>query len=109
LPYKNTGTLRDGSSFALIIQTERNESGYVFDGLDSDGQSVPIDIQFTPIVKGDEDIYYNFDPNPVTPSDSPHPPAAQLWLCRNVYWSLDTQNGLKFYRYGTPAGFEITE
>jgi hypothetical protein len=79
----------------------------VFDGLDSDGQSVPIDIQFTPIVKGDEDTYYNFDFNPIMPSESPHPPAPQLWLCRNVYWSIDVDNGLKFYRYGTPAGFEI--
>jgi hypothetical protein len=97
-------TLRDGSSFCLIIQTERNESGYVFDGIDSGGQSTPIDIQFTPIVKGANDTYYNFDPaNP-----SFHPPAPQLWLCRDVYWSIDVEKGLVFHKYGQPDGFEIT-
>jgi hypothetical protein len=99
LRYSNT--LRDGSSFALIIQTERNESGYVFDGLDSDGQSTPIDIQFTPIVKGGEDSYYNWDRTNL------HPPAPQVWLCRNVYWSVDTQNGLVFHKYGTPEAVAI--
>jgi hypothetical protein len=100
-----TNTLRDGSSFALIIQTERNESGYVFDGLDSHGQSTPIDIQFVPLVKGSNDTYYNFDP--VIPTA--HPPAPQLWFCRNVYWSVDVDNGLKFHKYGQPIGFEIPE
>jgi hypothetical protein len=98
---KYSNTLRDGSSFALIVQTERNESGYVFDGLDSEGQSTPIDIQFTPIVKGDNDTYYNFA------GDGSHPPAPQLWLCRNVYWSVDIQHGLVFHKYGTPEGLEI--
>jgi hypothetical protein len=98
-----SNTLRDGSSFCLIVQTERNESGYVFDGLDSDGQSTPIDIQFTPIVKGVNDTYYNF--NPETPTM--HPPAPQVWLCRNVYWSIDTKNGLVFHKNGTPEGLEI--
>jgi hypothetical protein len=98
-----TNTLRDGSSFALIVQTERNESGYVFDGLDSEGQSTPIDIQFTPLVKGLDDTYYYFDAK----NPNVHPPAPQIWLCRNVYWSVDTQNGLVFHKYGTPEGLEI--
>jgi hypothetical protein len=94
--------LRDGSSFALILQTERNESGYVFDGLDSGGQSTPIDIQFVPLVKGVNDTYYNFDG-----VAGAHPPAPQLWFCRNVYWSVDVANGLKFNKYGEPEGTEI--
>jgi uncharacterized membrane protein len=96
-------TLRDGSSFALIVQTERNESGYVFDGIDSGGQSTPIDIQFVPLVKGAQDTYYNFD----TSQPTAHPPAPQIWLCRDVYWSVDVENGLKFHKYGQPDGYEI--
>jgi hypothetical protein len=95
--------LRDGTSFALIVQTERNESGYVFDGIDSGGQSTPIDIQFVPIVSGAEDTYYNFDPAFPTR----HPPAPQLWFCRNVYWSVDVSEGLKFHKYGEPEGHEV--
>jgi hypothetical protein len=45
----------DATSFALILQTERAESGYVFDGIDSYGQSTPIDIQFVPLIRGPED------------------------------------------------------
>jgi hypothetical protein len=99
-----SNTLRDGSSFALIIQTERNESGYVFDGIDSNNQSTPIDIQFVPLHKGESDTYYNFDPN----SPTSHPPAPQLWLCRDVFWSVDVQNGLVFHKYGIPDHLEIT-
>jgi hypothetical protein len=96
-------TLRDGSSFALIIQTERNESGYVFDGIDSNGQSTPIDIQFAPMFKGAQDTYYNFDPT----SPTLHPPAPQLWLCRDVYWTCDVKEGLVFHKYGIPDDLEI--
>jgi hypothetical protein len=77
----------------------------VFDGLDSAGHSTPIDIQFVPIVKGVNDTYYNYDPNDATL----HPPAPQLWFCRNVYWSVDVHNGLRFHKYGQPDGFEIPE
>jgi hypothetical protein len=105
-----TNTLRDGTSFAVIIQTERNESGYVFDGIDSNGQSTPIDVQFTPIYKGLDDTYYNVDYDPNNPTKIPiHPPAPQLWLCRDVYWSLDVQNGLVFHKYGIPEGYEVGE
>jgi hypothetical protein len=96
---------RDGTSFALIIQNERNESGYVFDGIDSKGQSTPIDIQFVPLYTGDNDTYYNVDIDPITHAvGTAHPPAPQLWLCRDVYWSMDTTNGLRFHKYGEPSG-----
>jgi hypothetical protein len=115
-----SNTLRDGSSFCLIIQTERNESGYVFDGIDSAGQSVPIDLQFTPLFGGENDTYYNTfdheadivpapDAAPYTYSVYVHPPAPQLWLCRDVYWSLDVEHGLTFHKYGQPEGFEVGE
>jgi hypothetical protein len=110
---KNTETgvpysfaLRDGTSFALIIQSERNESGYVFDGIDSGGQSTPIDIQFVPLYSGANDTYYNVDMDVDTHVGTSHPPAPQLWFCRDVYWSMDVDNGLKFHKYGEPDGYQ---
>jgi hypothetical protein len=100
-------TQRDGTSFALIIQTERNESGYVFDGIDSGGQSTPIDIQFVPLVQGVNDTYFNVDMDPFNPQPTTtHPPAPQLWFCRDVYWSMDVEHGLRFHKYGEPAGYQ---
>jgi hypothetical protein len=75
-------TRKDATSFALIIQTQRNGSGYVFGGLDSKGQSIPIDIQFAPLFKGANDTYYNINP---TKFPNLHPSAPQLWFCKNVF------------------------
>jgi hypothetical protein len=98
-------TTRDGSSFCLIVQTERNESGYVFDGVDSKGQSTSIDIQFTPLHRGADDTYYNVDSH-LYGANITHPPAPQIWFCRDVYWSLSVNldRGLEFHKYGEPAG-----
>jgi hypothetical protein len=97
--------LRDGTSFALIIQSERNESGYVFDGIDSNGQSTPIDIQFVPLYPGDTfDTYYNVDMTPFFHVGQSHPPAPQLWFCRDVYWEMSVENGVRFHKYGEPVG-----
>jgi hypothetical protein len=83
-------TLRDNTNFALVSQTERNQSGYVFDGIHSGGQSTPLEIHFNPIFPGENDTYYNFDPN----EPAAHPPPPQIWLCVDAYWTADPINGL---------------
>jgi hypothetical protein len=93
--YNNT--LRDQTNFALIIQTERNQSGYVFDGIDSQGQSTPLEIHFNPLYP-QENTYYDFDRDEPTA----HPPPPQIWLCNDVYWSADILNGLVFHRGDRP-------
>ena len=45
--FKNT--LSDASSFMLNIQTERSRGGYLYDGLDSNGQNIPIQIRGQPL------------------------------------------------------------
>ena len=100
--YKNC--LSDGTSFMAIIQTERNGAGYVFDGIDSDGQSVPIEIGFRPLHRGANDTYYNVV---VGDRDPTHPPAPQLWLVRDTYWSVDSVEGLKYHKFGTPAELQL--
>jgi hypothetical protein len=89
--YNNT--LRDNTNFALVIQTERNQSGYVFDGIDSQGQSVPFEIHFNPLFQQD-DTYYNYDGL----TSNAHPPPPQIWLCVDTYWTADIVNGLVWHK-----------
>jgi hypothetical protein len=88
-----SNTLRDNTNFALIIQTERNQSGYVFDGIDSQGQSTPLEIHFNPLYP-QNNTYFDVDPNEPTL----HPPPPQIWLCCDCYWSADILNGLVFHK-----------
>jgi hypothetical protein len=88
-----SNTLRDNTNFALIIQTERNQSGYVFDGIDSQGQSTPLEIHFNPLYP-QNNTYFDVDPNEPTL----HPPPPQIWLCTDAFWSADILNGLVWHK-----------
>ena len=86
--YKNT--LRDASSFMWLNQLERNGAGYTFDGYDSKGQNVSVQIKGQPIYTGANDTYYN-----VNRDGSIHPPAPEIWLCRDCYFKVSTA-GIEF-------------
>ena len=89
--------IRDASSFMLNIQCERSRAGYCYDGLDSNGQNIPIQIKGQPIFTGSNDTYYNIDETNLT-----HPPPPQLFICRDTYFTLDFQNGLVYHATGSP-------
>jgi hypothetical protein len=93
--YKNT--LRDASSFMWLNQLERNGAGYTFDGYDSNGQNVSVQIKGQPIYSGVNDTYYNVDND-----GSIHPPAPEIWLCRDCYFKVSTA-GIEFVD-DTPPG-----
>jgi hypothetical protein len=119
----------DASSFMLNIQLERSGAGYCFDGLDSGGQNVSIQLKGDPLVKGANDTYFNFqtgietvtvtpavwdntgsDPVLVTPAVTrediitANPVAPEAWICRECYWEIDTNKGLRFISDGVPPG-----
>ena len=96
--YNNT--LSDGTSFMWNVQAERNNGGYVFDGVDSNGQNIPIQIKGQPLFTGTNDTYYNYDS---TSSDA-HPPPPQIWCCRDTYFLISTA-GVRYISTGTPDGF----
>ena len=98
--YKNT--LSDASSFMLNIQTERSRGGYLFDGLDSNGQNVPIQIRGQPIHSGDGDTYFNCDE-----TGQNHPPPPQVFFCRDTYFTLDIHDGLVYHLKGCPPGSQV--
>ena len=98
--YKNT--LSDASSFMLNIQTERSRGGYLFDGLDSNGQNVPIQIRGQPIHSGDGDTYFNCDE-----TGQNHPPPPQVFFCRDTYFTVDIHDGLVYHLKGCPPGFQV--
>ena len=94
-------TLRDGTSFMLNVQTERNGAGWCFDGLDSNGSNVQIEIKGTPVFSGSNDTYYN-----VNAEGTVHPSPPQLFLCRDTYFLISNE-GMIYVRNGSPEGSQV--
>jgi hypothetical protein len=88
--------LSDGTSFMWNVQCERNNAGYTFDGIDSNGQNIPIQIKGQPLYSGANDTYYN-----VNAAGTIHPPPPQIWLCRDTYFVLSTA-GVQYEAFSTP-------
>ena len=73
------------------------------DGIDSNGQNIPIQIKGNPKYTGKYDTYYN-----VTADCTVHPPPPQIWLCRDTFWLASTR-GLKYVGFGTPSDKQIAQ
>ncbi len=94
-----TNTLRDGTSFMWNVQLERANAGYTYDGVDSHGQNIAIQLKGQPIFTGTNDTYYNVDA-----AGTVHPPPPQLWLCCDTYFEVSA-NGVKYVHNKTPDGY----
>jgi hypothetical protein len=88
--------LSDGTSFMWNVQCERNNAGYTFDGIDSNGQNIPIQIKGQPLYSGPNDTYYN-----VNAAGTIHPPPPQIWLCRDTFFVL-SRDGVQYEAFATP-------
>ena len=88
--------LSDGTSFMWNVQCERNNAGYTFDGIDSQGQNIPIQIKGQPLYSGANDTYFNVDA-----SGTVHPPPPQIWLCRDTCF-LCSAAGVVYEAFSTP-------
>ena len=91
-----SNTLSDGSSFMWTVQCERNNAGYTYDGIDSNGQNIPIQIKGQPLYSGINDTYYN-----VNAEGTIHPPPPQIWLCRDTFFVL-SKDGVVYEPFETP-------
>ena len=88
--------LSDGTSFMWNVQAERNNAGYTFDGIDSNGQNIAIQIKGQPLYTGANDTYYN-----VNAAGTIHPQPPQIWLCRDTFFILSTE-GVVYEAFATP-------
>lgn len=95
-------TWKDQTSFIPPIQLERNGNGFFFDGIETGNENVKVRLTAVPMYTGANDTYYI----PDSTAPTVHPPSPEVWFNRDVYWTLDTQNGLKFHKTGTPAQYE---
>ena len=91
-----TNTLSDCSSFLWNIQLERNGGGFFFDGFESHGQNISVELVGGPIYSGNNDTYYN-----VTADGLTHPPAPQCFSCKDTYILL-LPGDMKFKINGEP-------
>ena len=94
-------SLSDGTSFIWNVQCERSNAGYTFDGFDSKGGNIPIQIRGQPLYTGSNDTYYN-----VKADGSAHPPPPQIWLCRDTYFEASV-NGLRYFDFGSPIDKQV--
>ena len=91
-------TLSDGTSFMWNVQTERNGAGYCYDGLDTDGKNIQIQIRGQPIFTGLNDTYYN-----VNGDGTVHPPPPQIWFCKDTHFLVSDQ-GMTYVNNRSPDG-----
>ena len=92
-----TNTLSDCSSFLWNLQLERNGGGYFFDGFESHGANIPIELVGKPVYSGSQDTYYNVDA-----AGTIHPCAPQCWSCKDTYILL-TPGDMRFKINGEPT------
>ena len=89
------GVPYDITNFIVTIQAERNGKGYFFDGVETGTQNVNINLRFN----------YRTGVSRFGRSEAP----PELWLCRDTYWTVDSQNGLRYWKTGTPQIFASEE
>ena len=94
-------TLRDDTRFIWNVQLERNGGGYFFDGYESKGRNVAIELVGNPIYQGANDTYYNVDKDGIK-----HPPQPQIWSCKDIYLTL-TLGDIKCHMNGEPEYSQI--
>jgi hypothetical protein len=94
--------LFDESSFMLNIQLERSGAGYCFDGIDTNGQNISIQLKGNPITSGITDTYYCAEGTGDDPEKYKHPPPPEAWICQETFWEMNTQIGIRYMSTGLP-------
>lgn len=104
--YKATSAA-DNTSFGINFQLERGNAGYVFDGIDTGCHSITVNFKGQPIHKGEDDTYFYPDvlDNGTVVKDV-HPPAPEMWICSDTYWTWSIDGGVRYHARGVPTGYE---
>ena len=91
------GCLSDGTNFCINFRLEPTNDGYVFDGVDTWNNTVAVKFKGQPMYRGTNDTYYNFD----SANMSAHPPAPEMWICTDTYFTWEAKN-IKYFATGIP-------
>ena len=103
--YKSTSAA-DNTSFGINFQLERGNAGYVFDGIDTGCHSVTVTFKGLPIYGGENDTYYYPDVDDVgNVIKDVHPPAPEMWICSDTWWSWSIDTGVRYHPRGIPVGY----
>ena len=94
--------LTDITDFICVIEAERNGGGFFFDGLETGNQNVNINLRFN----GSDVSAGQLAINPLGINGAPPP---QVWFCRDTYWTVDNENGLRYWKTGTPQIYASEE
>ena len=94
IPRKNeVNCPTDMTSFIMTMQAERNSGGFFFDGLETGNQNVNISLRF----QRSKDWEYSTNCPP------------QVWFTRDTYWTVDNEQGLRYWKTGTPATYSSAD
>ena len=103
----------DNTNFGINFQLERGNAGYVFDGIDTGTHSITVQFKGSPIYSNELDSYYNprlasnYDGKKLTwDLKNHHPPAPEMWICSDTYWTWSIQDGVQYYPRGRPTGYD---
>jgi hypothetical protein len=101
--------MRDDTSYLPEFQTERMDSAYIIDGINTDGKSIPIEYKAKPQHTGANDTYYR--PNGSAGSVNVQIPS--LWECRDTFFVLHRREDgifkLRYFNDKTPRGSQENE
>jgi hypothetical protein len=103
-------TATDTTSFMINMQLERSGAGYCFDGLDTHGQNISIQLKGGPIWSGTNDTYYCFEATKAAPTlveDYKHPIPPQVWICQETYWKVSNNEGMVYMRNDNPPNTQV--
>ena len=93
----------DNTNFGINFQLERGNSGYVFDGLDTNTRDVEIQfIADSNSINPLTNSYYYPDVN----NQDIHPPSPEMWICSDTYWTWSVDNGVQYHKEGVPINYE---
>jgi hypothetical protein len=97
-PYKNS--LSDDTNYLCQFQTERSDSAFVVDGLNTNGQNIPIEIEGVPKYTGNNDTYYIPDKTNPAQINNNKPFLLEV---RDTFFVLDLE-GLHYFDEAIPRG-----
>jgi hypothetical protein len=101
--------LSDDTAFIATFQTERGDSAYVFDGLDSRGENITVLLKGESKYKGVNNTYFY----PLVDATgqtilTPNPCFPQYWGCADKWWHV-APGSVEWHDRDYPPGSQINE